>query len=93
MTIQVDFWHLVGMLLSFIGVLATFGKILLSQIDHRIDEQSGRFLQLEKDFIEHKTKMPLEYQRREDAIRFETVLNAKLDNIYKRVEQIRDKQP
>ena len=93
MTIQVDFWHLVGMLLSFIGVLASFGKILLGQIDHRIDAQSDRFLQLEKDFIEHKTKMPLEYQRREDAIRFETVLNAKLDNIFNRVDQIRDKQP
>ena len=91
MTIQVDFWHLVGMLLSFIGVLATFGKILLGQIDKRIDVQSERFDKLEKDFIEHKTKMPLEYQRREDAIRFETVLNAKLDPISNLIEKLRDK--
>lgn len=91
MTIQVDFWHLVGMLLSFIGVLATFGKILLGQIDKRIDVQSERFDKLEKDFIEHKTKMPLEYQRREDAIRFETVLNAKLDSISNLIEKLRDK--
>ena len=25
MTIQVDFWHLVGLLLGFIGTLASFG--------------------------------------------------------------------
>lgn len=91
MTIQVDFWHIVGLLLSFIGVLTSFGMILLKQIDHRIDNQNNRISTLEKDFAEHKAKMPLEYQRREDAIRFETVLNAKLDTIYNRVDQIRDR--
>lgn len=39
MTIQVDFWHLVGLLLGFIGTLASFGKILLRQLDARIDQQ------------------------------------------------------
>lgn len=88
MTIQVDFWHLVGLLISFIGTLATFGMLLLKQIDKRIDAQSTRLLALERDFADHKTRMPLEYQRREDAIRFETVLNAKLDSIGGRIERI-----
>ena len=35
--------------------------------------------------------LPLQYQRREDAIRFETVLNAKLDAIGSRIERLMEK--
>ena len=67
--------------MSFITTLATFGKILLRQLDARIDNQNDRVSKLENQLNETLTKLPLEYQRREDAIRFETVLNAKLDAI------------
>lgn len=89
MTVQVDFWHLVGLLLGFIGVLGSFGKLMLAQIDKRIDAQNVRLLTLEKDLADHKARLPLEYQRREDAIRFETGLNAKLDAIYNLIERLR----
>ena len=91
MTIQVDFWHLVGLLLGFIGTLASFGKILLRQLDTRIDQQNDRVSKLENQLNETLTKLPLEYQRREDAIRFETVLNAKLDAIGARIERLMEK--
>lgn len=91
MTIQVDFWHLVGLLLGFIGTLATFGMVLIRQIDARIDHQNDRVSKLESSLTETLTKMPLEYQRREDAIRFETVLNAKLDAIGGRIERLMEK--
>ena len=91
MTIQVDFWHLVGLLLSFITTLATFGKILLRQLDARIDNQNDRVSKLENQLNETLTKLPLEYQRREDAICFETVLNAKLDAIGARIERLMEK--
>lgn len=91
MTIQVDFWHLVGLLIGFIGVLITFGRIQLAQMDKHIDRFSDRVQQLEKDLSDHKTAMPLQYQRREDAIRFETTLNAKLDAIYGRIERLSEK--
>ncbi len=93
MTFSFEPQWLIGILVSYIGLWVAIGKYLFGKIDKRFDELRDRTLQLEKDFIEHKTKMPLEYQRREDAIRFETVLNAKLDNIFNRVDQIRDKQP
>lgn len=88
MTIQADFWHLVGLLLGFLGVLAGFGRVLLSQIDKRIDNLGDRLAQVEKDLHDHKLSLPMQYQRREDAIRFETTLNAKLDAIYGRIERL-----
>ena len=91
MTIQVDFWHLMGLLLSFIGTLATFGMVLIKQIDARIDHQNDRVSKIETSLNETLTKLPLEYQRREDAIRFETVLNAKLDAIGTRIERLMEK--
>lgn len=88
MTIQIDFWQVVTLLLGFIGTLATFGKILLKQLDARIDHQNGRLEKLEAQHNDFLTRLPLEYQRREDAIRFETVLNAKLDAIGARIERL-----
>ncbi|MDR1276172.1 MAG: hypothetical protein LBL72_07310 [Candidatus Accumulibacter sp.] len=93
MTIQVDFWQLVSLLLGFIGVLATFGKILLKQLDTRIEQQNERVGKLEAQLNAFLTKLPLEYQRREDAIRFETVLNAKLDAIGARIERLIERPP
>ncbi len=89
MTVQADFWWLVGLLLGFIGVLCSFVKLMLAQIDGRIDAHNVRLRVLEKDLADHKAGLPLEYQRREDAIRFETGLNAKLDAIYHLIERSR----
>ncbi len=91
MTIQVDFWHLMGLLLGFIGTLTTFGMVLIKQIDARIDHQNDRVSKIETSLNETLTKLPLEYQRREDAIRFETVLNAKLDAIGSRIERLMER--
>lgn len=93
MNIQVDFWQLVSLILGFIGTLATFGKILLSQLDTRLEHQNQRVGGLEDQFSELMARLPLEYQRREDAIRFETVLNAKLDSIGARIERLVERQP
>jgi len=88
MNIQVDFWHVAGLMLGFIGVLATFGRIQLAKIDKHLDRFDKRLELLEKDLSDHKINLPMQYQRREDAIRFETTLNAKLDAIYGRVDRL-----
>lgn len=91
MTINVDFWYLVGLLIGFISVLSTFGMVLIKQIDARIDHQNDRVSTIEQALNSTLAKLPLEYQRREDAIRFETVLNAKLDSIGSRIERLMEK--
>ena len=45
MTVQVEFWQLITLLLSFLGFLGAAGKLLLSQIDRRLNE---RFQTIEK---------------------------------------------
>ncbi len=91
MAIQVDFWHLAALLLGFISTLSTFGMILIRQIDARIDNETLRVSHLESTLNETLATLPLEYQRREDAIRFETILNAKLDAIGARIERLMEK--
>lgn len=91
MAIEVDFWHLVGLLLGFIGSLCSFAMVLVRQIDTRIDRQNERISRVEGLWQEMQARLPVEYQRREDAIRFETVLNAKLDSIGARIERLMEK--
>jgi uncharacterized damage-inducible protein DinB len=87
-SIQVEFWHLITLFLGFIGVLATFGQIMLGQLDKRLEKQGQRMDNIERDLREMQLSLPNTYQRREDAIRFETMLNAKLDAIGGRMERL-----
>ena len=111
--IHVEFWHLVGLLLAFIGVLVTFAKILFDKIEKQLDQSTlslntrldnglkslnervsvlddkhgKRIDGVERDLRDTQLSLPNLYQRREDAIRFETVLNSKLDAIGTRMER------
>ncbi|QHQ21371.1 hypothetical protein GMW71_14160 [Pectobacterium brasiliense] len=41
MKIEVEFWQLVGLLLGFLGFVFAAGKILLAQIEQRLNERFG----------------------------------------------------
>ena len=117
MTVTVDFWYLVGLLLGFLGVVFTFGKLLLGQIEQRLDqrfkaideankatsthwdtrfaelmEQNRReadgWLRIEKDFLRFQAELPLQYVRREDYVRNQTVIEAKLDSLALKIENV-----
>jgi hypothetical protein len=45
----------------------------------RLANLEGDHRELERAFLKHLSELPREYMRREDHIRFETVINAKLD--------------
>lgn len=67
------------------GLLRWFASRMLDEIEQRlkrIDDLEGRFERL-------MAELPLHYQRREDAIREYTAMNAKLDRIYELVMEIR----
>ena len=91
MVIQVDFWYLLGLLLSFISTLATFGLILIKQIDSRINHYHDQVNRFESTLNKMLTRLPIEYQRREDSFRSEDLLNAKLDKISARIERLMSK--
>lgn len=93
MTIQVDFWQLVGILLSFFGFVFAAGRMLLNQIDRRLEQRfsaveaaAKNIQKLERDFLEWKADLPIQYVRREDYVRNQTVIEAKLDAVAVRIE-------
>ncbi|KVN76025.1 hypothetical protein WL05_01880 [Burkholderia ubonensis] len=106
MTLQVEFWQLVSMLATFIGLLIAAGKVLIVQIErHQAErdqkqedqlkamlEQLGRqadyTARLERDFLRFQADLPLQYVRREDYVRNQTVIEAKLDAIALRFENL-----
>lgn len=119
MNIQVDLWALVtflgGLLLAFMGAAFTMGRILLTQVEKRLDarfkaqeearelhsvhwdtrfsvlekaahDEAGQWRRVERDLMELKAEMPLHYVRREDYIRGQSVIEAKLDGLALRIE-------
>jgi hypothetical protein len=46
---------------------------------------------VERDFLELKADLPLSYVRKEDFVRFEVVINAKLDRLYDSIERLKEK--
>lgn len=100
MTVQIEFWQLltglVGLLLSFFGFAIAAGKMLLSQIDSRLDlrfssveKAADDWQRLEREFLNWKADLPLQYVRREDYVRNQTVIEAKLDAVAVKIENLK----
>lgn len=126
MTVQLELREIIVLLLAFLGLVFAFGRLLLAQIDRRLD---GRFAameeanksrfaameearkaqaahwdkqfatlaeqnrmeaqgwqQLERDFLGWKAELPIQYVRREDYVRNQTIIEAKLDQLRLSIE-------
>lgn len=110
MTVQLEMWQLIVLLLAFFGAVWTFGKVLLDQFEKRLGErfkaqetlrQAGqaqwekRLNELEKisrdterEVLTLKADLPLNYVRREDYIRGQSVIEAKLDALYSELKLV-----
>jgi len=95
MTIQLEFWQMVTLLGSFVAFAIGAGKVLLAQIDRRLDqrftvleEAASSWRQVERDILTLKAELPLHYVRREDYVRNQTVIEAKLDALAVRIENM-----
>lgn len=115
MSVQLELWQLITLLLAFFAAVGAFGKVLLDQFEKRLGEKfkgqetlraeasarwDARFTELqqasqqetqnwhrvERELLKLQVELPREYVRREDHIRFETVINAKLDAINARLD-------
>lgn len=96
MLLQIDFWQLVGfgcaLLSGFATIIVAAGKIIASQFERRINErfeslQDARKAEahgissLERQFLQFQADLPLQYLRREDYVRGQSVVEAKLDGL------------
>ncbi|OCA56207.1 hypothetical protein [Photorhabdus namnaonensis] len=99
MTLQIEFWAAVGFLLSFLGFIFGIAKWLFSKAEERQEERHtsleqalknsvDNWSQLEREFMQFKADLPLNYVRREDYIRGQTVIEAKLDALYSKLEVV-----
>lgn len=115
MTVQLELWHLILLLLAFFSGSAAAGRLLLYQFEARLNErfatqekarteaaaqwtklfeelkaadiaEAENYRRIEREFAALRIELPREYVRREDHIRFETVINAKLDALNARFD-------
>ena len=93
MMVEFSLWQLISILISFFGCVAGAGKILLSQIDKRLDERfetvrtdAQNWSTVERQLYKLQAELPLHYVRREDYIRNQTVIEAKLDAVALKIE-------
>ena len=86
--ISVEFWQIIGFLLSFLGVCWGFGKMLLVQYERRIEVLQTKVEDNEKNLNSLIATLPLNYVLREDYIRGQAVLEAKMDAVYKTLSDL-----
>lgn len=93
--INIEFWQLVGFLLSFLSVCWGFGKMLLAQFQAQQDERQkqqerlqGKVESMEKQLGEFNASLPMTYVLRDDYIRNQVVLEAKIDNMTEKLTEI-----
>lgn len=61
---------------------------MISSMELRITERAEEFKKHREEYLMFLGKLPLDYYRREDMIRFETVTHAKLDALAGNVRQL-----
>ncbi|MEP8665865.1 hypothetical protein ABKV50_21775 [Enterobacter cloacae] len=99
MKLSIDFWELISFLLSFAGLMFACGKLLLAQILKQLNERFETleiarreteigWTRLEREFLEFRADLPLHYVCREDYLRGQAVIEAKLDAVYSKIELI-----
>lgn len=103
MTIQVEFWTLVGFLLAFLSTMFGLAKWIFTSAEKRqmqrfasleqtLKGAGDNWLRLERDFNALKADLPLNYVRKEDYIRGQTTIEAKIDAVYSKLEAIQLRQ-
>jgi len=108
MTVSLEFWQLITLLLGFLATIGAFGKVLLDQFEKRLGERfaaievsrsEGRKLweerlgkmeeghrTFEREYLKFQAELPVHYVRREDYVRGQTIIEAKIDALALRWE-------
>lgn len=96
MLIEMQLWHLISLLLSFLGFVFGVAKYLVSQIEKRLiaieggqKKADGEWARVERELLTLKADLPIQYVRREDYVRGQSVIEAKLDAVYVKIDTIK----
>lgn len=99
MRITFELWQLITLATVLAGAYAGLMKLLLVQFERRMDGQFHAMTEhrnadakalrdVERDYLKLLADLPEKYLRREDYIRGQTVIEAKLDAIAKDVQAV-----
>lgn len=95
MEVTLPLWQLMSLAVMVLGAFGALVKVLLRQVELRIDgrlaqigAESRGWRQVERDVMDLRAELPERYVRREDYIRGQTVIEAKLDAINAEVKMV-----
>lgn len=95
MKFELELWQLISLLLSLLAMLIGLGKVLLNQVERSLDQrfstvegQAGAWQNLEREFLKFQAEMAVQYVRREDYVRGQSVIEAKLDAIASELKRV-----
>lgn len=104
MTLQLELWHAISLVIVIIGGFFTLGKVALNQmeraedlrhkalhqqmnkIEQDIRAESAQWQRIERELLALKADLPLNYVRRDDFVRIQSVIESKLDGLALRIE-------
>lgn len=73
------------------GAIGYFLRSLHSDINRKFEEADRRIDRVDRDLMEVRTSMPTRYVLKDDYIRTISVFGQKLDEIFKRLEELVEK--
>lgn len=101
MMLTMDFWQWLGTLAALfsfmLAAIVALGKLAIKQFEERqntrfsavenaVSKRDDDFTRLEREWMRFLAELPIQYVRREDYIRGQSVLEAKLDALYSEVK-------
>lgn len=103
MTLEIELAALAGFFMSLLGLFGGIAKWLYNKAEARqakqfasleeaLKQSVSQWGALEKSFLQFQAELPLNYVRREDYIRGQTVIEAKLDALYSKLETVTQRQ-
>jgi len=82
----------------FFGALKFFLGRFLGQMEKRFDQlgaalqaQASGAVEFREELLRLQVELPMSYVRREDDIRNQSVISAKLDALYQKIEDLRER--
>lgn len=95
MKVEFELWHLITLTLALVGLFTGLGKMLLTQFERRIDDRLDNITQeakgwqtIEKDVLLLRVELAERYVKRDDYVRGQTVIEAKLDAISSELKNV-----
>lgn len=96
MVIQLDLPQIISLLVAIVGGLFTVCKIVLSHIDGRfakLENDEKEYIKdcrrIDRELLELKATLPMDYQRRDDANRTNAEISMKLDGLANKISELR----